>query len=126
MSDQTPVATPITETQIFIRDKLDPLFAVFCPALSCDVYLPKSCWYGHILKQHRKTMDGKLPLVKSVIGQIQMDRMFFRFDESFLDSWFYDHACPHFKPRFDYLRVAFKKIDYGVVIVASAYPRNAE
>lgn len=98
-------------------------FKEHCPALGVDVIMTQETWYGHIL--HSKTghpyMAAKINLIKRAIREITHKRQFFRFTGDPENSWFCDFECPDFRPISDCLRIAFKKIEDGSVIIASAY-----
>ena len=101
---------------------LDIHFSVYCPTLSQTVYMTKETWFGHILTDHKFFMGKTEELVKRTVSQIKKEAEFSKFDERDTESWFYTKKVPNFTPYFPCLRIAFKRIEYGIIILASAYP----
>ena len=101
---------------------VDELFSVECPALKEKVLMLKETWFGHLLnpKTGHPYMAGKADLIKRAIQSITSKNRFFRFSDCPPNEWFADYECPDFLPQNPFLRVAFKKIDIGM-IVSSAY-----
>ena len=99
------------------------LFSVECPALKKQVVLLKETWYGHIInpKTGHPYMKSKKGLVQNAVQGIVSDKQFFRFSDCAASEWFADYACPDFEPLAKFLRVAFKRLDTGMIVVTSAY-----
>ena len=98
-------------------------FSVQCPALGANVVLLKETWHGHILNPitGHPYMKHKTDLVKRAVQGVTNINRFFRYGDIGKNEWFVDHECPDFKPLANYLRVAFKRLDTGVIIITSAY-----
>jgi hypothetical protein len=104
-----------------VQQTSEILFSVHCPALSKNVILLKNTWHGHIIKAHG-SLRNKEGLLKKVVEKIDNSHKFLRFTDEPKNSWFIDHQCPDFKPYHQCLRIAFRSLEDGTVIIASAYP----
>jgi hypothetical protein len=118
VSDQSPkvVETPKV---------LDELFSVECPALGQKVIMTKDTWYGHILKgpTGHPEMAHKRELIERAVKSFAAgSRPFFAYTDRADNEWFADFVCVDFKPANNALRIAFKKLDDGTIIFATAFP----
>ena len=113
----------VNPTQKAEAEDLQVLFEVECPALKENVVLYKRVWYLHIINKRtgHPYMDGKDDLVKKAVESVTSIEQLLRFSQYPKNEWYTDYACPHFRPLSDFLRVAFRRTEEGIVMISSAY-----
>jgi hypothetical protein len=104
-------------------EKSEVYFSTECQALGGEILMLKSTWFGHILNSQtgHPYMASKIDLIKRAVKSIASTKQFFRFGNFPQNEWFADYACHDFEPMNKALRIAFKKLDTGVIIIASTY-----